>query len=172
MTQREMFEASFMRPYNYFELHGIEQWDIDKALGILDWTGEGHNGPMTPEERARFEAHYSDFTNFHKQIPKIQKAELYCFKGLDEDNLRVWAGRISKSDFDRVESGGNPYMETGWKIMSECFFSRSGGQGFAIFHAIRGADVVFGDYCDGIYSSSKEALEKFINDHPPFNIED
>jgi len=28
------------RPSNYFELPGEEQWNIDKALGILDWSGD------------------------------------------------------------------------------------------------------------------------------------
>ena len=40
MTQKEMFEKSFGRPSNYFELSGEEQWNIDKRLGILDWAGD------------------------------------------------------------------------------------------------------------------------------------
>ena len=54
LTEKEMYEKSFQRPKNFFELSGEEQWNIDKSLGILDWKGEG----LTPKERARFEAHY------------------------------------------------------------------------------------------------------------------
>lgn len=61
MTQSQMFEKSFMRAQNYFEMSGETQWAIDKSLGILDWDGCGANGPMTPEEKARFESHYDYF---------------------------------------------------------------------------------------------------------------
>jgi len=54
MTEREMFEKSFQRPKNYFQLSGSEQWSIDKQLGILDWQGDG----MTKEDHDRFKAHY------------------------------------------------------------------------------------------------------------------
>lgn len=54
MHERNMFEKSFLRPRNYFKLSGQKQWDIDKALGILDW--EGSN--LTVEDRERFQAHY------------------------------------------------------------------------------------------------------------------
>jgi len=53
MTEQEMFEKSFLRPSNYFKLNGEKQWDIDKALGILDWIGE-----LTEEEQKRFNKHY------------------------------------------------------------------------------------------------------------------
>jgi len=56
MTQREMFEKSFQRPSNYFRLSDEEQWDIDKTLGILDWTGEG----LTKEDLKRFKDHYKN----------------------------------------------------------------------------------------------------------------
>jgi len=52
--EREMFEKTFMRPRNYFKLTPKQQWDIDAALGILDWTGAG----MTDEERTRYHRHY------------------------------------------------------------------------------------------------------------------
>jgi hypothetical protein len=55
MTEREMFEKSFERPSNYFQLSSREQWDIDKELGILDWEGRD----LTAEDRARFRAHYA-----------------------------------------------------------------------------------------------------------------
>lgn len=58
MTEREMFERSFQRPRNYFQLSGEEQWAIDKELGILDWEGEG----LSDEDRARFRAHYQGDT--------------------------------------------------------------------------------------------------------------
>lgn len=54
MTEREMFEKSFQRPSSYFKLGGRAQWDIDAALGILDWKGEG----LSDEDNARFRAHY------------------------------------------------------------------------------------------------------------------
>lgn len=54
MTQREMFEASFQRPKNFFSLSERHQWDIDEGLGILDWFG----GNLTDEDRQRFADHY------------------------------------------------------------------------------------------------------------------
>ena len=54
MTEREMFEASFQRPIDYFELTERQQWDIDDALGILDWKGEG----LSKEDKKRFAEHY------------------------------------------------------------------------------------------------------------------
>ena len=55
MTEREMFEQSFKRPKNYRHLSSKEQWEIDKALGILDWNGEG----LTEEDRKRMKEHYT-----------------------------------------------------------------------------------------------------------------
>jgi len=54
MTEREMFEVSFQRPSNYFELSERQQWEIDKNLGILDWVGSG----LSKEDIARFKKHY------------------------------------------------------------------------------------------------------------------
>lgn len=54
MTEREMFERSFQRPKNYFKLSERRQWEIDDALGILDWNGDG----LTEADIKRFEAHY------------------------------------------------------------------------------------------------------------------
>jgi hypothetical protein len=54
MTEREMFEASFGRPKNYFHLSSQDQWEIDKNLGILDWEGLG----LTEEDKERYKAHY------------------------------------------------------------------------------------------------------------------
>jgi hypothetical protein len=50
-----MFEKSFERPRNFFELSTQEQWNIDKKLGILDWQGEFLDGA----DVARFKAHYT-----------------------------------------------------------------------------------------------------------------
>ncbi len=55
MTQREMFEMSFQRPSNYFELSSQRQWEIDDDLGILDWIG----GNLSEEDKVRFRAHYN-----------------------------------------------------------------------------------------------------------------
>lgn len=66
MTEQEMFEASFHRPTNYFQLAESRQWDIDKSLGILDWSGR-----MTAEETKRFKAHYAQTTV--KLTPKNDK---------------------------------------------------------------------------------------------------
>ena len=55
MTEREMFEASFRRPKNYFKLSERERWKIDSNLGILDWKGEG----LSAEDTNRFHKHYS-----------------------------------------------------------------------------------------------------------------
>ena len=54
MTQREMFEASFGRPPNFFKLLPEERWAIDKELGILDWDGDG----LSAEDIERFHKHY------------------------------------------------------------------------------------------------------------------
>lgn len=54
MTEREMFEESFKRPNNFFQLSLRQQWDIDKELGILDWKGEG----LSEEDQKRFSDHY------------------------------------------------------------------------------------------------------------------
>jgi len=55
MSERTMFEKSFERPRNYFELSGESRWEIDKRLGILDWTGEG----LSKEDIKRFNEHYA-----------------------------------------------------------------------------------------------------------------
>jgi hypothetical protein len=54
MTQREMFEQSFKRPKNYFQLSARRQWEIDTDLGILDWDGQH----LSDEDVKRFKAHY------------------------------------------------------------------------------------------------------------------
>ena len=54
MTEREMFEKSFQRPKNYFQLPPEEQWAIDESLGILDWNGFG----LSAEDNKRYKQHY------------------------------------------------------------------------------------------------------------------
>lgn len=54
MNEREMFEASFQRPSNYFDLTAEHQWQIDSRLGILDWQGTDLND----EDRKRIKQHY------------------------------------------------------------------------------------------------------------------
>lgn len=54
-TEREMFEASFGRPKDYFKLSSREQWGIDYDLGILDWEGRD----LTKEDQKRFKEHYN-----------------------------------------------------------------------------------------------------------------
>ena len=53
-TEREMFEASFKRPKNFFKLDAEDQWAIDKNLGLLDWEGIG----LTDADKERFKAYY------------------------------------------------------------------------------------------------------------------
>lgn len=53
LTQEEMFEKTFQRPSNYFQLPDEQQWEIDENLGILDW-----NGRMTREQSARYRKHW------------------------------------------------------------------------------------------------------------------
>lgn len=55
MTEREMFEKSFLRPANYRHLSQMEQWEIDKDLGILDWNGENLN----KDDVKRLKEHYT-----------------------------------------------------------------------------------------------------------------
>lgn len=54
LTEQQMFELSFKRPRNYFHLPEIEQWSIDKSLGILDWLG----ADLSEDDIAKFHAHY------------------------------------------------------------------------------------------------------------------
>lgn len=54
LTEREMFERSFMRPKDYFQLSGQEQWAIDKSLGILDWEGED----LSKDDIKRFKEYF------------------------------------------------------------------------------------------------------------------
>lgn len=54
MNEREMFEQSFKRPTNFYQLPPKEQWRIDKELGILDWEGEG----LSDEDKKRYSDHY------------------------------------------------------------------------------------------------------------------
>ena len=51
-----MFEKSFQRPKNYFQLSPQRQWEIDEYLGILDWIGSD----LTEEEIKRFKDHYNE----------------------------------------------------------------------------------------------------------------
>jgi len=53
-SERDMFEASFGRPKNFFKLSAERQWEIDKSLGILDWAGEG----LTEDDKKRINDHY------------------------------------------------------------------------------------------------------------------
>lgn len=55
MTERDMFEASFQRPSNFFKLTPERQWEIDKNLGILDWWGTD----LSEEDQQRFNNHYN-----------------------------------------------------------------------------------------------------------------
>lgn len=109
MTQAEMFLASFMRPSSYFELSAESQWATDKSLGILDWDGSGANGPMTPEEKERFEAHYDYFKK--KRAAKETKDRNARFKatlemiaelGDDEEHDGVWAAYQAKCALEGV----------------------------------------------------------------------
>jgi len=54
MNEKEMFEKSFERPINFFELSSEKQWEIDKKLGILDWRGEG----LSEKDLERFRNHH------------------------------------------------------------------------------------------------------------------
>ena len=55
MTQEEMYEKSFERPTNFFELSPRKQWKIDEKLGILDWKGDN----LTKDQKERFEKYYN-----------------------------------------------------------------------------------------------------------------
>ena len=59
MTEKEMFEKSFQRPTNYFDLSPERQWEIDGCLGILDWMGLD----LTDEEKIKFRKHYKSPKN-------------------------------------------------------------------------------------------------------------
>ena len=54
MTESEMFEKSFERPKDYFQLSSESQWAIDKSLGILDWKGSD----LTDDNKKRLDDHY------------------------------------------------------------------------------------------------------------------
>ena len=70
MSEREMFEASFGRPQNYFKLSAERQWDIDKDLGILDWVGTG----LTDEDKNRMIEYYGfSKKSTRRSTPNFQK---------------------------------------------------------------------------------------------------
>ena len=54
MTEQEMYEQSFQRPKNYFNLSPERQWEIDDMLGILDWVRDD----LSEEEIIRFQNYY------------------------------------------------------------------------------------------------------------------
>jgi len=74
MTEREMFEQSFRRPSNFFELSAARQWEIDEALGILDWTGEG----LSSEDKERFRSHYSKRKKATKVVSTVLLVLFFC----------------------------------------------------------------------------------------------
>lgn len=55
LSQREMFDRSFERPSNFYELPEEEQWALDKRLGILDWYA---GSELTPDDVKRYRSHY------------------------------------------------------------------------------------------------------------------
>ena len=55
MIEREMFEKSFERPSNFFDLNVKKQTEIDKKLGILDWKGT----KLIKEDKKRFNDYYN-----------------------------------------------------------------------------------------------------------------
>ena len=52
-----MFEKSFERPKNYFNLSPQKQLRIDKVLGILDWEGKN----LSTEDVKRFKDYYDKY---------------------------------------------------------------------------------------------------------------
>lgn len=56
MNQREMFERSFQRPSDYFYLSEELRQDIDKRLGILNWSGKS----LSKKDLKRYRAHYTN----------------------------------------------------------------------------------------------------------------
>ncbi len=64
MTEREMFEKSFQRPRNYFDLSPAERWAIDKELGILDWNGDG----LDQKDLDRLNEHYNLMENGFQDV--------------------------------------------------------------------------------------------------------
>ena len=57
-----MFEKSFLRPVNFFQLSEKEQWEIDEELGILDWEGRD----LTEKDKIRFFNHYETKRKYTK----------------------------------------------------------------------------------------------------------
>jgi len=108
MNQREMFEASFKRPKNYFKLPEKEQWEIDKNLGILDWKGEG----LSEEDRKRFKEHYK--TGRGKAIKHELKnihVEYLCSKCEKTFKARISEHDISSWSQDCELCGSHGSME-------------------------------------------------------------
>jgi hypothetical protein len=72
-SERQMFEASFGRPKNFFKLSAERQWEIDKDLGILDWVGEG----LSADDKQRFKDHYDIKPKKAKKLkPKFKEYEV------------------------------------------------------------------------------------------------
>lgn len=67
--EREMFEQSFKRPSNFFQLPEPQQWDIDKKLGILSWKGNNLNNL----DMIRFKKHYDKKNMKHEIYNKNQR---------------------------------------------------------------------------------------------------
>ncbi len=56
VTRAILFEKSFERPRNYFDLSEEAQWEIDKGLGLLDWDGTFER--LNKDDQQRFKAHF------------------------------------------------------------------------------------------------------------------
>lgn len=54
-NKKELFEKTFQRPKNFFNLPVEKMLAIDKKLGLVDWSGWFD---LTDKEKQRFRDHY------------------------------------------------------------------------------------------------------------------
>lgn len=54
MDEYRMYQKSFERPTDFFQLSDEKQWEIDEELGIQDWSGTD----LTKNEMKLFREHY------------------------------------------------------------------------------------------------------------------
>ncbi|KKN13809.1 hypothetical protein LCGC14_1002570 [marine sediment metagenome] len=88
MTQREMFEVSFKRPRDYFDLSPRRQFEIDGALGILDWS----MCELSSEDLQRYTGYY--IINRPSKNQKQGKGKAEGFKKALEEILNLGEGEM------------------------------------------------------------------------------
>lgn len=81
---------SMMRPPNFEQLPTAEQWQIDRALGLLDWDGTDDRVPAEPTEPMNLDAQVSPiFQGVHADRYETNPAELDAARLWEVENTQV-----------------------------------------------------------------------------------